>query len=315
MAPRANWKGFLRLSLVTCPVALYPATSDTEKVSFNQINKKTGHRIKYAKVDAETGEEVSNEDIVKGYKVDTDTYIEVTRDELEDIALESTHTIEIDEFVPKDEIDNRYLIRPYYLVPDGKVGHDAFAVIRETVRSMNKVAIGRVVLTNREHIIALEPLGKGLMGTLLRYPYEVRNEQEYFDDIQDVKITKDMLELAKHIVEQKSGDFEPEDFEDHYEAALIDLINKKRSGVRLPAKAAPKASGNVINLMDALKKSLASEKQAPPTAKGKRSKRVEGQREMLLPIAGSGKRAAKEEQKPKKAAKPARGTSRSRKAG
>src|SRR6516225_9399853 len=121
MAPRANWKGFLRLSLVTCPVALYPATSDTEKVSFNQINKKTGHRIKYAKVDAETGEEVSNEDIVKGYKVDTDTYIEVTRDELEDIALESTHTIEIDEFVPKDEIDNRYLIRPYYLVPDGKV--------------------------------------------------------------------------------------------------------------------------------------------------------------------------------------------------
>jgi len=317
MAPRANWKGFLRLSLVTCPVALYPATSDTEKVSFNQINKKTGHRIKYAKVDAETGEEVSNEDIVKGYKVDTDTYIEVTRDELEDIALESTHTIEIDEFVPKDEIDNRYLIRPYYLVPDGKVGHDAFAVIRETVRSMNKVAIGRVVLTNREHIIALEPLGKGLMGTLLRYPYEVRNEQEYFDDIQDVKIRKDMLELAKHIVEQKSGDFEPEDFEDHYEAALIDLINKKRSGVRLPAKAAPKASGNVINLMDALKKSLASEKQAPPTAnaKGKRSKRVEGQREMLLPIAGSGKRAAKEEQKPKKAAKPARGTSRSRKAG
>jgi DNA end-binding protein Ku len=317
MAPRANWKGFLRLSLVTCPVALYPATSDTEKVSFNQINKKTGHRIKYAKVDAETGEEVSNEDIVKGYKVDTDTYIEVTRDELEDIALESTHTIEIDEFVPKDEIDNRYLIRPYYLVPDGKVGHDAFAVIRETVRSMNKVAIGRVVLTNREHIIALEPLGKGLMGTLLRYPYEVRNEQEYFDDIQDVKITKDMLELAKHIVEQKSGDFEPEDFEDHYEAALIDLINKKRSGVRLPAKTAPKASGNVINLMDALKKSLASEKQAAPTAKakGKRSKRVEGQREMLLPIAGSGKRAVKEEQQPKKGAKAARATSRSRKAG
>jgi len=270
MAPRANWKGFLRLSLVTCPVALYPATSDTEKVSFNQINKKTGHRIKYAKVDAETGEEVSNEDIVKGYKVDTDTYIEVTRDELEDIALESTHTIEIDEFVPKDEIDNRYLIRPYYLVPDGKVGHDAFAVIRETVRSMNKVAIGRVVLTNREHIIALEPLGKGLMGTLLRYPYEVRNEKEYFDDIQDVKITKDMLELAKHIVEQKSGDFEPQDFEDHYEAALIDLINKKRSGVRLPAKTAPKASGNVINLMDALKKSLASEKQAAPTAKARK---------------------------------------------
>ena len=232
MAPRANWKGFLRLSLVTCPVALYPATSDTEKVSFNQINRKTGHRIKYAKVDADTGEEVAAEDIMKGYKVDTDTYIEVSKDELDDIALESTRTIEIDEFVPKTDIDNRYLIRPYYLVPDGKVGHDAFAVIRETIRSMNKVAIGRVVLTNREHIIALEPLDKGLMGTLLRYPYEVRSEKEYFEDIQDVKITKDMLDLARHIVEQKSGSFEPEQFEDRYESALIELINQKRNGMQ-----------------------------------------------------------------------------------
>src|SRR4030081_196503 len=230
MAPRANWKGFLRLSLVTCPVALYPATSDTEKVSFNQINRKTGHRIKYAKVDADTGEEVANEDIMKGYKIDTDTYIEVSKDELEDIALESTRTIEIDEFVPKTDIDPRYLIRPYYLVPDGKVGHDAFAVIRETIRSMNKVAIGRVVLTNREHIIALEPLDKGLMGTLLRYPYEVRSEQEYFDDIQDVKVTKDMLDLAKHIVEKKSGRFDPSKFDAHYEPALVDLITQKRAG-------------------------------------------------------------------------------------
>src|SRR5690349_455006 len=258
MAPRANWKGFLRLSLVTCPVALYPATSDTEKVSFNQINRKTGHRIKYSKVDADTGEEVANEDIIKGYKVDTDTYIEVTKEELDDIALESTHTIEIDEFVPKTEIDNRYLIRPYYLVPDGKVGHDAFAVIRETIRSLNKVAIGRVVLTNREHVIALEPLGKGLMGTLLRYPYEVRDEKEYFDDVQDVKITKDMLDLAKHIVEQKSADFDPEEFDDRYETALIELINQKRNGLPV-AKAAPKSTGNVINLMDALKRSLANE--------------------------------------------------------
>src|SRR5262245_40516115 len=257
MAPRANWKGFLRLSLVTCPVALYPATSDTEKVSFNQINRKTGHRIKYLKVDADTGEEVANEDIMKGYKVDTDTYLEVSKDELDDIELESTRTIEIDEFVPRSDIDSRYVIRPYYLVPDGKVGHDAFAVIRETIRSMDKVAIGRVVLTNREHIIALEPLDNGLMGTLLRYPYEVRSEKEYFDDIQDVKLTKDMLDLAKHIVEKKSGAFEPELFEDHYETALIDLINKKRNGLPV-AKAAPKTAGNVINLMDALKKSLAT---------------------------------------------------------
>jgi DNA end-binding protein Ku len=320
MAPRANWKGFLRLSLVTCPVALYPATSDTEKVSFNQINRKTGHRIKYLKVDAETGDEVTSDDIVKGYKVDTDTYIEVTKDELDEIALESTHTIEIDEFVPKADIDNRYLIRPYYLVPDGKVGHDAYAVIRETIRSMDKVAIGRVVLTNREHIIALEPLDSGLMGTLLRYPYEVRSEKEYFDDIQDVKLTKDMLDLAKHIVEKKSGTFEPELFEDHYESALIDLINKKRAGVPLAAKVAPKTGGNVINLMDALKKSLANEKEAAPAAKvvakGKKpKKRVEGQREMLLPIAGKGGKDAAAKDAPKKADKPARTPARAKKAG
>jgi DNA end-binding protein Ku len=145
MAPRANWKGFLRLSLVTCPVALFPATSDAEKISFNQINRKTGHRIKYLKVDAETGDEVAADDIMKGYQVDTDTYIEINKDELENIALESTRAIEIDEFVPRAEIDQRYVIRPYYLVPDGKVGHDAYAVIRETIRSMDLVAIANTL--------------------------------------------------------------------------------------------------------------------------------------------------------------------------
>ena len=239
MAPRANWKGFLRLSLVTCPVALYPATSESEKISFNQLNRATGHRIKYLKVDADTGDEVPNEDIVKGYKVDTDTFIEVTKEELENVALESTRTIEIDEFVDKADIDPRYLIRPYYLRPDGKVGHDAFAVIRETIREMDKVAIGRVVLTNREHIIALEPLDKGLMGTLLRYPYEVRDPKEYFDEIEDVKVTKDMLDLARHIVDQKSGSFEPDKFEDQYETALVDLINQKRAGKPITPKDRP----------------------------------------------------------------------------
>src|SRR3954454_4224507 len=252
MAPRANWKGFLRLSLVTCPVALFPATSDSEKISFNQINRNTGHRIKYMKVDADTGEEVSSDDIMKGYKVDTDTYIEISREELDNIALESTRTIEIDQFVPKSEIDELYLVRPYYIVPDGKVGHDAYAVIRETIRSLDKVALARVVLTNREHVIALEARDNGLMGCLLRYPYDGRNSAEYCDDIQDVKITKDMLDLAKHIVQQKSGHFEPEQFEDRYETALIELINQKRNGVKTTAKAAPKSDGNVINLMDAL---------------------------------------------------------------
>src|SRR3954465_6492731 len=249
MAPRANWKGFLRLSLVTCPVALFPATSDSEKISFNQINRNTGHRIKYMKVDADTGEEVSSEDIMKGYKVDTDTYIEISRDELENIALESTRTIEIDQFVPKSEIDELYLVRPYYIVPDGKVGHDAYAVIRETIRSLDKVALARVVLTTREHVIALEARDNGLMGMLLRYPYEVRNSAEYFDDIQDVKITKDMLDLAKHIVQQKSGHFDPTKFEDHYEAALQDLLNKKQKGQPIARIGSRPTGGNVVDLM------------------------------------------------------------------
>ncbi|EHR01249.1 non-homologous end joining protein Ku [Bradyrhizobium sp. WSM471] len=293
MAPRANWKGFLRLSLVTCPVALYPATSESEKISFNQLNRQTGHRIKYLKVDADTGDEVPNEDIVKGYQLEKDQFIEVTKEELEEIALESTRTIEIDEFVDKADIDPRYLIRPYYIRPDGKVGHDAFAVIRETIREMDKVAIGRVVLTNREHIIALEPMDKGLVGTLLRYPYEVRSEQEYFDEIQDVKVTKDMLDLARHIVNQKAGSFEPEKFEDHYESALIDLINQKRAGKAITSKEKPVAT-NVVNLMEALRRSVGQEgapaKAAKPAKKPRKA--AAGQKEMLMPIAG--KKPAKE---------------------
>jgi DNA end-binding protein Ku len=319
MAPRANWKGFLRLSLVTCPVALFPATSDSEKISFNQINRNTGHRIKYMKVDADTGEEVSSEDIMKGYKVDTDTYIEISKDELGNIALESTRTIEIDQFVPKSEIDELYLVRPYYIVPDGKVGHDAYAVIRETIRSLDKVALARVVLTNREHVIALEARDNGLMGMLLRYPYEVRNSGEYFDDIQDVKITKDMLDLAKHIVQQKSGHFDPAKFEDHYEAALTELINKKRNGERITSVSKPVSNDNVISLMDALKRSISGKPAAaakavaePKAAKGKKPRKAAaGQREMLLPI--SGKRAAKAEEK--RAPKEVKAKARARKAG
>ncbi|AMA56213.1 non-homologous end joining protein Ku [Bradyrhizobium sp. CCGE-LA001] len=313
MAPRANWKGFLRLSLVTCPVALYPATSESEKISFNQLNRQTGHRIKYVKVDAETGDEVTNEDIVKGYELEKGQYIEVSKEELEEIALESTRTIEIDEFVARSDIDPRYLIRPYYIRPDGKVGHDAFAVIRETIREMDKVAIGRVVLTNREHIIALEPMDKGLVGTLLRYPYEVRSEAEYFDEIQDVKVTKDMLDLARHIVNQKAGRFEPERFEDHYETALIELINEKRAGKVIRPKERPKGE-NVVDLMEALRRSVGKEagketgKEAARAKAGKPAKKprkaAAGQKEMLMPIAGK--------KQPKEAAvkKPAAGARR-----
>ena len=259
MAPRANWKGFLRLSLVTCPIALFPATSESEKISFNQINKATGNRVKYRKVDAETGDEIEAENIVKGYKADDGSYIEITPDEIAAIAPDSSRTIEIDRFVPKSEIDDLYFVRPYYIVPDGKVGHDAYAVIRETIRSMGKAALARLVLSNREHVMALEARGKGLTGMLLRYPYEVRDEADYFDGIDDVKVTKDMLDLARHIVESKSGHFEPAKFEDHYEAALIDLIDRKRKGERI-AQAKPRESAKVINLMDALRMSLKGDK-------------------------------------------------------
>src|SRR3954465_13563898 len=262
MAPRANWKGFLRLSLVTCPIALFPATSESEKISFNQINKKTGHRIRYLKVDADTGEEVENADIIKGYQIDKDQYLEVSKEELENIALESTRPIKIDEFVPRSEIDDLYLVRPYYIVPYGKVGHDAYAVIRETIRSLDKVALGRVVLTNREHIISLEARDNGLMGMLLRYPYEVRDSAEYFDDVQDVKVTKDMLDLAKHIVQQKSGHFEPDKFEDHYEKALQDLLEKKQKGQPIARIGSRPTGGNVVDLMDALKRSISGKSAA-----------------------------------------------------
>jgi len=294
MAPRAYWKGFLRLSLVSCPIQLFPATSEREKVSFNQINKETGNRIRYRKVDEDTGEEVESENIVKGFQVAKGQYIEVDDDELETIALESTKTIEIDEFVPKSEIDELYNIRPYYIAPDGKVGQDAFVVIRDIIEKMNMVAIGRVVLTSREHIIALQPRGKGLMGMLLRYPYEVRDEKEYFDDISNVKISKDMMDLAKHIVETKSGHFEPEKFEDHYEAALKELIEKKSKGLKIEA---PKeqAPAKVINLMDALRRSVKEERQPARKQQAKRSKkRIEGQKEMLFSI--SGKKAGKEKE-------------------
>lgn len=291
MAPRAYWKGFLRLSLVSCPIQLFPATSEREKISFHQINKETGNRIRYRKVDEETGEEVPSENIIKGYEIGKGQYIEIEDDELEAIALESRKTIEIDEFVPKSEIDDLYNIRPYYIAPDGKVGQEAFVVIRKIIEQMNIVAIGRVVLTSREHVIAMEPRGKGIMGTLLRYPYEVRNENEYFDEIPDLKVGKDMMDLARHIVETKSGHFDPETFEDHYEAALNDLIEKKSRGIKIEAPK-ERAPTNVINLMDALRQSVRAE-QPKRKRQGKRGrKRVEGQKEMLFPIPG--KKAAKE---------------------
>jgi DNA end-binding protein Ku len=309
VAPRAYWKGYLRLSLVSCPIALYPATSEREKVSFNQINRETGHRIRYRKVDSESGEEVPSDQIIKGYEVAKGEYVEISDEELESIALEGTKTIEIDEFVPRNEIDELYNIRPYYIAPDGKVGQDAFVVIRNIIEQMKMVAIGRVVLTSREHVIAIVPRGKGLMGTLLRFPYEVRDSGEYFDDIPNVKLTKDMMDLARHIVETKSGHFRPQAFEDHYEHALKQLIEKKAKGEKIEVPK-ERPTGKVINLMDALRRSVQAESGGQTSrATGKKGrKKIEGQKEMLLPI--SGKKTAREEHR-----KTTRATGKHQKAG
>jgi DNA end-binding protein Ku len=255
VAPRAYWKGFLKLSLVSCPIAVYPASSEREKISFHQINKDTGNRIKYQKVDAGTGEEVDSADIIKGYEVAKGEYIELTPEELDAVAIESKRVIDIDEFVPAKEIDELYLNNPYYIVPDGEVGEQAFAVIREAIRKEGMVALAKVVFTTREHVIALEARGKGMLGVTLRYPYEVRKEKDYFDDITSEKIPKDMLDLASHIVATKAGHFHPEKFEDRYEEALKELLRKKQHGEKIerPRERVP---AKVINLMDALRRSV-----------------------------------------------------------
>jgi DNA end-binding protein Ku len=256
----------LKLSLVSCPVALFPASSEREKISFHQINEDTGNRIKYRKVDAETGDEVDSAKIIKGYEVGKGQYLEIKPDELEAVAIESKRTIEIDRFVPKKEIDELYLRDPYYLVPDGEVGQQAFAVIREAIREEGMVALGRVVFTSREHVIALEARDNGLLGMTLRYPYEVRKQSDYFDDIADEKIPKDMLELASHIVRTKAGHFKPEEFEDHYEEALKELLRKKQTGQKIEAPKAP-TEAKVINLMDALRRSVQAERGGGETRK------------------------------------------------
>jgi DNA end-binding protein Ku len=258
MAPRAYWKGYLRLSLVQCPIALYPAATEREKIKLHLINKRTGHRIRYMKVDAETGKPVDEDDIVKAYEISKGKYIEITDDELEAVALKSRHIIEIDEFVPKKEVDDLYHLRPYYIVPEGDAGKDAFVVIRDVIARMDRIALGRVVLTSREHVIALEPRDKGLMGMLLRYPYELVDAKDVFADVPDIKVPDDMFELAEHIVKMKSGHFHPEKFEDHYESALKELIRKKQKGERIEPEKLTRPT-NVINLMDALRRSLETE--------------------------------------------------------
>ena len=309
MAPRPNWKGYLKLSLVSCSIALYPATSERERVSFNQLNKNTGNRIRYKKVDAETEDEVASADIIKGYQVDKNVYVTVEDEEIEALQVEASHTIEIDSFVPLSEIDARYLNSPYYIAPNDKVGLDAFAVIREAMRARKMVGIGRVVIAKRERPIILEPMGKGLRGITLRYPYEVRDEKEYFADIPDVKVAGDMVKLAEHIVDTKTASFEPAAFVDHYEEAVVDLLKSKQAGRPVAKGRAAEPPSNVINLMDALKRSISSEKEAgKETAKTQKTKAKKAddlrkQPQFKFPIEGGQTRQGKAKPEAKPAAK------------
>jgi DNA end-binding protein Ku len=256
MAVRAYWKGSLKLSLVSCPVLLYPASTSVEKTRFHMINKETGNRLKQQMVDSETGDVVESNQKGRGYELKKGQYVEIEKEELEAVQIESNHTIDIDSFVPRDEIDKRYLNHPYYIAPDGKAGVDAFAVIRDAMKDQDRVALARIVLTNREHIIAIEPLGKGLLGTTLRYSYELRDEDAYFDDIKNPRISKDMIELASHILDTKAAHFDPSKFKDEYENALKTLVRRKAAGKPVKVEKDAEKTGNVINLMDALKQSL-----------------------------------------------------------
>jgi DNA end-binding protein Ku len=254
---RAYWKGFLRLSLVTCPVELFPATSQAEKTHFHQINRKTGNRLRQQMVDEETGKVVDKDQKGRGYELSKGKYVEIEPEELDAVEIESTRTIEIDTFVPRKEIDKRYFDHPYYIIPSDKTAAEAFAVIRDAMKDKERVAIGRIVMAGREHIMAIEPLGKGMIGTTLRYEYEVRGEKTYFKDVPAVRVPKDMVRIAEHILESKAGHFRPRTFKDRYENALKKLVRRKAKGHKIEVnKEKDEERGNVINLMDALKNSV-----------------------------------------------------------
>jgi DNA end-binding protein Ku len=284
-AVRPYWKGYLKLSLVSCPIALYTGTSSTERVSFRQISKKTGNRLRQQLVDEITREPVEAEDKGRGYEYAKNAYIPVDDDELDAIAIDSNHTIEIDSFVPRGQIDERYLDSPYYIAPNDPAGQEAFAVIREAMRGKGMAALGRVVLAKRERVIMLEPRDKGLMGTTLRYPYEIRDAKEYFDNIPNIQLEPDMLKLAEHILQSKTTDFDPSQFVDRYEEAVVGMLKTKQAGMPVSREHGAPQPQNVVNLMDALRRSIAEERAATtPPKKGR--KRADGQGEMLLPIPG-----------------------------
>jgi DNA end-binding protein Ku len=261
MAPRAFWKGYLKLSLVTCPVAMSPAISQEDKVRFRTLNGKTGNPVVSRYVDAVTGKEVSEDDEVKGYPRGEDDYVMLEDDEIEAVALESTRTIDIETFVPRETIEWIWYDSPHFLVPNDTVGEEAFSVIREAMASTGTVGISRLVLYRRERAVMLEPRGKGIVLWTLRYGDEVRNEAEYFSDLNQAKPDTKALALVKTLIKERTKAWDPKMVDDPVQAKLLDIIAAKKKRRKRPAarKAQPKTSGNVINIMDALRKSIKAE--------------------------------------------------------
>lgn len=270
MAPRASWKGYLKLSLVSCPVRLYPATSASERISFNQLHKDTHNRINMKPVDPELGL-VERSDLVKGYEYEDKQYIIIEDSDLEAVRIESNHTMNIEAFVDEDEVDVIYQDAPYYLAPDGAMAEETFVVLREAMRRSGKLAIARLVMSSRERVVTIGARENGMFVCTLRNPNEVRGTAEYFKDIPVGNPDAEMLELAEKLIEQKVTAFDPKAYEDRYEVALMAMIKEKLKGHKPIIAAAPER-GNVVNLMDALKASLG---QSKPAAKSKRKAEAE----------------------------------------
>jgi DNA end-binding protein Ku len=279
MAPRPAWKGYLKLSLVSCAVELTGTTDHSEKVSFRVINRKTGNTVRRQYIDSVSGKPVEDDDEVKGYEIGDDEYLLVEEDEIDAVQIESSHTLSIEQFVDRADIPQIYFDTPYYVTPSDDVSEEAFAVIREAMARQKKAGIARIVLYRRERPVMIEPFDKGLLLTTLRYDKTVRKPDEIFRGMAKAKIDPELIELATHIIDKKQASFDPSGFEDRYESALLELIQAKQKGKKPPVVQAAERPANVVNLFEALKKSLAGDedtaggakpatKKAPPAKAG-----------------------------------------------
>lgn len=295
--PHAYWSGFLRLSLVSCPIYLSPATSERERISLHQINPKTGNRIRLQPVDAETGEELDRADLIRGYEVEKGQYIEITKEELATLKIESSRVLELARFVERESINELYLDTPYYVYPENAQAEEAYHVIAAALAKTDRIGIGRIVVSQRERPVALQPFDGGMLLSTLHTAEEVRLAE--FEDPKH-KLDPQMIDIATTIIERLGGKFEPKSFHDQYQDALRELIESKQKGKPLARRKIEEPASNVVDLMSVLKKSLAStgsdvanenEDERRPARKARGKKADARQRSLLLPIE-SGKKGA-----------------------